>query len=801
MTSLVFIRNCMIKIFLILHLESLIFTGTVDYQSYILDSNPKDVVWCGSSSESVLVLTEMNSLYKSDDKGFSWKKLNDVMVHTGKQELEPEDNEIGNVSEILLSPVDKSLVIFLGTHGINWVSNDCGRNIKALNHGRKIHEFIFHPTERNWVLASAYTLCDDFPGEPCKKYKEIFVTKDMGETWDLLMPYVVQFNWGLTSEAHLKSGIPKERILLTYEPKGRGDQKHIGWNYKIDFVYSDDFFKTKKVGSHKGNKFLITQNYLFVAQVVDQEEQEVMLLIADSNKKDYIFDTISLSSNVFQEHSYTFLDTSEQTVFLHINHFGDNSKFGHIYISDQNGLHYSLSLPNNVRSYDHQCDFEKLNGLEGIYIANVIDKDIMKQDQEEIQREEVEDEERMDEKPHKKSTEDHEDVHRNYIMTYISYNKGGNWEPIRAPDRDMNGKLYDCEEDCFLNLHGVSGDYPPFYSVDSAAGIILANGNVGKYLSHDSEEISTYLSRDGGNTWTEVRKGSHIYEIGDHGGLLVIADDQHPTDSVQYSWDEGLTWQDLRISNDRIMIKNIIIEPSSTSMHFVVYGETLTKKGKKNGIVVGLNFSSLHEPQCRLPDEPDSQNSDYEKWSPSDGRMGHPCLLGHKTIYVRRKREAECYNGASFERKSVVDNCSCTENDYECDEGFTRTAPGEPCSPINTETHKLPMEGEIHNAPEHCKNYFTISRGYRKVPGNTCVNGVKYDPIIIPCPYSGIFSSIGILWFIVAVMILGCFIYVTFNQGFIQNVSELVKTKMEDNSSKTKSYVDIVSEHNFRVIH
>jgi hypothetical protein len=97
---------------------------------------------------------------------------------------------------MIMSPVDKTLLIFLGTHGINWILFNCSRGgIKALNHGRKIQEFMFHPTEKNWGLASAFTICDDFADEPCRYYKELFLTKDMGESWDILASYVVQFSW------------------------------------------------------------------------------------------------------------------------------------------------------------------------------------------------------------------------------------------------------------------------------------------------------------------------------------------------------------------------------------------------------------------------------------------------------------------------------------------------------------------------------------------------------------------------------------------------------------------------------
>lgn len=157
--------------------------------------------------------------------------------------------------------------------------------------------------------------------------------------------------------------------MVTYEPRGKGDQKHLGWNYKVDFIYSDDFFKTKRVAAHKGNKFMLTKNYLFVAQVVDQERQEVMLLGANSADKYYNFQPIETNTKFFKEHSYTFLDTSEQSVFLHINHFGDVSRYGHVYISGTFGRNYSLSLRFNVRSHDNQCDFENVIDISYIRFA------------------------------------------------------------------------------------------------------------------------------------------------------------------------------------------------------------------------------------------------------------------------------------------------------------------------------------------------------------------------------------------------------------------------------------------------
>lgn len=54
------------------------------------------------------------------------------------------------------------------------------------------------------------------------------------------------------------------------------------------------------------------------------------------------------------------------------------------------------------------------------------------------------------------------------IKTYITHNKGGKWELIKAPTVDVDGRQIKCylEEDCSLHLHIYSsnGIFPPPYS-------------------------------------------------------------------------------------------------------------------------------------------------------------------------------------------------------------------------------------------------------------------------------------------------------------------------------------------------
>ena len=76
-------------------------------------------------------------------------------------------------------------------------------------------------------------------------------------------------------------------------------------------------------------------------------------------------------------------------------------------------------------------------------------------------------------------------------------------------------------------------------------------------------------------------------------------------------------------------------------------------------------------------------SSDYELWSPSDGRAdGNKCLLGHQVRYTRRRRAAQCFNGQQYERAEFRKNCPCAEEDYECDFGYERSSDTGPCVAI-----------------------------------------------------------------------------------------------------------------------
>lgn len=138
--------------------------------------------------------------------------------------------------------------------------------------------------------------------------------------------------------------------------------------------------------------------------------------------------------------------------------------------------------------------------------------------------------------------------------------------------------------------------------------------------------------------------------------------------------------------------------------------------------------------------------------------------MGKKITYVRRKRDRECFNGEETEKIIFQENCPCTEMDFECDADYKRTDSGQ-CEP---------MKEIIIAPPEECEDYYTISKGYRRIPGNTCEGGGEYDPIKLSCPGQwGIFTFKTFL----VVLILGAAYYVITESEWIVGVVDWINDK------------------------
>ena len=259
---------------------------------------------------------------------------------------------------------------------------------------------------------------------------------------------------------------------------------------------------------------------------------------------------------------------------------------------------------------------------------------------------------------------------------------------MKAPAVDVTGKPITCHsDDCELHLHGAShwqrGTWKTrlgsVYSQPSAPGVVLATGNVGEYLSGDAQIVNTFLSRDAGATWTEILKGPHIYEFGNHGGLIVVAKMAAlgPTTKVQFSRDEGRSWEDVPLQR-AINVHNIRVDPDGAGTVFVIHGTdagSTEGDGDAKGLIYTLDFSKLNDRSGKhwTFGRCDAEK-DYEWWNPAAPGESNGCILGRKYEMERRRQDACCLNDHDYERTATKETpCACDKDfDTECQFGSER---------------------------------------------------------------------------------------------------------------------------------
>lgn len=284
--------------------------------------------------------------------------------------------------------------------------------------------------------------------------------------------------------------------------------------------------------------------------------------------------------------AYTALESSTRSIFLHIAmSAAPNPFWGNIVKSNSNGTYFGLSIENVNRDERGFVDFEKLIGLDGIALVNVV-----------------------------ANPQEARNTRLKELQTRITYNDGlcsfvsnyavlipwtgGAWKPLTPPKVDSQGNKYACSAvRCALHIHGYTERADPreTYSSRGIVGVLVAVGNVGDFLA-PYDESDTFLSRDAGVTWEEVHKGPHVWEFGDSGSILVMANDGQPTDHVLFSTNEGLTWREYKFTDERMRVQSIVTVPEDTTRRFILIGIAPNSVST----VVHIDFSSLTTTQCKM---------------------------------------------------------------------------------------------------------------------------------------------------------------------------------------------------------
>ena len=144
--------------------------------------------------------------------------------------------------------------------------------------------------------------------------------------------------------------------------------------------------------------------------------------------------------------------------------------------------------------------------------------------------------------------------------------------------------------------------------------LTLQQGHTGDVLSFskDAEDLKTYFTRDAGWTWYEIRNGSHIYEFADHGALILMADNLHPTKTIlylfwltfgflisfgRYTWNQGINITACDFTTDSaVEIRDIIVEPSFKPETFIIHGTRKNGTDNVKGVVIHVDFNTAAKP-------------------------------------------------------------------------------------------------------------------------------------------------------------------------------------------------------------
>lgn len=656
------------------------FSATGFSQWYYLERGTSST----GDDETIIMLTREQDIYLTRDHGKTWAPI-----------LEGEP-----ITAIIPNPGFHDSVYFLTGSDTVFYTVDRGDRFEKFDAPKPpsmngLPVLKFHPDYKDWLLWSGQERSQD--------RTNIYYSKDRGDNWNTLVRGSRRCDYIHRAD--------KDELIFCERYKAEDPNTNT-----LQLLSSDNFFAKEQLIYDNILDFATMNEFIIVAQKTDDQRG----LQVDASVDGTTFAEARFPRNFFVQHqqAYTVMDSSTHAVFLHVTVSpAQDREYGTIIKSNSNGTNYVKVLDAVNRDHPGYVDFEKMPGLEGVAMVNVV-SNIGGVDAGEKKK----------------------------LKSMISHNDGSDWNLLPPPKKDAAGRDYKCVKqdqkataDCSLHVHSYTErrDKSTTFGSPTAVGVMMAVGNVGSQLEpKDSDSTDTFITSDAGITWKSVKKGSYMWEYGDQGSIIVIVKENQPTRSVFYTLDEGDSWNEFEFSPDVDMEINFITTvPSDTSRNFLLWGRE-TGPGNKAGVMtVNLDFSGLKERsrKCDL-DETNPENSkDYYLWEPRHPFQKENCLFGHVARYHRKRKEAQCYNGPRLEDgpHSIVRNCSCSRQDFECDFNYQRQPDGT-CALV--EGYEPPDHAAVCKEQPDAKVWWEPT-GYRKIPLSTCQGGRELDKIEErPCP-------------------------------------------------------------------
>ncbi|XP_011511816.1 VPS10 domain-containing receptor SorCS2 isoform X2 [Homo sapiens] len=629
--------------------------------------NQAMVHWTGENSSVILILTK----YYHADMGkvleSSLWRSSDFGTSYTKLTLQPGVTTV--IDNFYICPTNKRKVILVSSSLSDrdqslFLSADEGATFQKQPIPFFVETLIFHPKEEDKVLA--YT-----------KESKLYVSSDLGKKWTLLQERVTKDHvfWSV-------SGVDADPDLVHVEAQDLGGD----FRYVTCAIHncSEKMLTAPFAGPIDHGSLTVQDDYIFFkATSANQTKYYVSY-----RRNEFVL--MKLPKYALPK-DLQIISTDESQVFVAVQEWYQMDTYN-LYQSDPRGVRYALVLQ-DVRSSRQAeesvlIDILEVRGVKGVFLAN----------------------QKIDGK----------------VMTLITYNKGRDWDYLRPPSMDMNGKPTNCKPpDCHLHLHLRWADNPyvsgTVHTKDTAPGLIMGAGNLGSQLVEYKEEM--YITSDCGHTWRQVFEEEHHILYLDHGGVIVaIKDTSIPLKILKFSVDEGLTWSTHNFTSTSVFVDGLLSEPGDETLVMTVFGHISFRSDWE---LVKVDFRPSFSRQCG--------EEDYSSWELSN-LQGDRCIMGQQRSFRKRKSTSWCIKGRSFTSALTSRVCECRDSDFLCDYGFERSSSSE------SSTNKCSANFWFNplSPPDDCAlgQTYTSSLGYRKVVSNVCEGGVdmQQSQVQLQCP-------------------------------------------------------------------
>lgn len=660
------------------------------------------VHWAGKGSSIVFCLARDQEIGENSTSNVYISKDYGTTFVDVSNRFKLENKQLATINKFFHHPINNCYYVFTDIlHKHIFVTLDCGETVTT-------YPTLFSPRHLEFdTKFDGRFLIHDRESEKM----ELYVTKNFGETFSHAGDFIKAFFWDYRED---------ETVLYV----SRMEPSH-----KLNILSSSSFFERQidtRVVFTGATEFEKKEDFLFAVTDNDKKPGDKKFFVAKTNQR-FVEAKFPVSLELVNFHVVDVSSDGELMVI--VNHGGNQSN---LYTSDKVSeyeVEFSLSLPrimyynsgttwrnswldrlqkNTPKAEANFADFYKIAGLRGVYIASQLPEGISE-----------------------------ENIRPSNLTTLITFDAGAEWSRIQGPKTDNQGNpILGCYQDLSCSLHIallLSRKYPttrsiPVLTSSAAPGVVLASGNMGHSLQY---KTSVFLSADAGLSWHQVLQGNYYYNIGDHGGVIVAVKyfkTEGDTNTLLYSTDEGLSWQQHKFYPTPIRIFGLITEPGENTTVFTMFGTEAKPNAPIDWIIVRVDLASVFKRNC-TPE-------DYKNWSPVSPGQGKAsrCVLGRRETFLRRSPKANCYNGLDFTRSTVVESCPCSHSDYQCDFGFIRD------SDAGSSCIKDPeFEDHEPNAPPpNCPpdTFYNQTKGYQLLAGDVCEGGLasRYEPEQRACP-------------------------------------------------------------------